>query len=137
MKLAYGGAVVNAQGQVVLRRVANNFGGYVWSWPMGRPDHGESPEKTALPVVLEETGYTNKITSQLPGRFVGGLTANIMYLMRPLGAPGPFCWESSEIRWIDSEEAPALINQTTHKTGRDRGLVILAVSIKAMKRATT
>ena len=29
MKQAYGGALVNDQDQVLLRRVANNFGGYV------------------------------------------------------------------------------------------------------------
>lgn len=43
---AYGGVLVNDLGHVLLRRVANNFGGYVWSWPKGRQDPGESPEAT-------------------------------------------------------------------------------------------
>lgn len=132
MKLAYGGVVINDKGQVLLRRVANDFGGYRWSWAKGRPDPGESPEETALREVLEETGCSAEIIAKLPGTFVGGLTENVMYLMKPIGEPQPFCWETSEIRWVDPEDAPALINQTTHKTGRDRDLAILAAAVEAI-----
>ena len=137
MNKAYGGVLVNDLGHVLLRRVTNNFGGYVWSWPKGRPDPGESPEATALREVHEETGHQTEIICQLPGTFVGGLTQNTMYLMRPWGEPGPFCWETSEVRWVDPEDAPALIALTTHKTGRDRDLAILGAAIEAMRRATT
>lgn len=137
MKQAYGGALVNDQGQVLLRRVANNFGGYVWTWPKGRPDPGESPEEAALRETREETGYSAEIICQLPGSFGGEVTSTIMFLMRPRGEPVPFCWETSEIRWVNPAEAPALIALTTHKTGRDRDLAILAVALKSAGLAGT
>lgn len=133
MKQAYGGVLINDQGQILLRRVANNFAGYRWSFAKGTPDPGESPEETALREVREETGYACEIIVQLPGTFVGGLTENTFFLMRPIGEPGPFCWETSEIRWVDPGEAPALIAQTTNKTGRLRDLAILAAALEAIR----
>lgn len=133
MKKAYGGVLVNDQGQVLLRRVANDFAGYRWSWPKGTPDPSEPPEATALREVLEETGYRSEIVCRLPGTFIGGLTENSIYLMRPVGEPGPFSWETSEVRWVSPGDAPALIQQTTHATGRNRDLAILAAAVQAMR----
>lgn len=135
MKQAFGGVLVNDQGQVLLRRVTNNFGGYVWTWPKGRPDPGESPEEAALRETREETGHSAEIVRQLPGAFGGEVTSTTMFLMRPVGEPGPFSWETSEIRWVDPAEAPALIAQTTHATGRDRDLAILEAAVAAMTSA--
>jgi 8-oxo-dGTP diphosphatase len=61
MKLAFGGVLVNDQGQVLLRRVTNDFGGYRWTYPKGRPDPGETPEQAALRETLEEVGYQAEI----------------------------------------------------------------------------
>jgi 8-oxo-dGTP pyrophosphatase MutT (NUDIX family) len=81
--------------------------------------------------VAEETGYAAQIICQLPGTFIGGLTENTMYLMKPVGEPGPFCWETESVRWVDPKDAPALIAKTTHKSGRDRDLAILAAAVRA------
>jgi 8-oxo-dGTP pyrophosphatase MutT (NUDIX family) len=133
VKKAFGGVLINDQGKILLRRVANDFAGYRWSFAKGTPDPAESPEETALREVREETGYRAEIISQLPGTFIGGLTQNVIYLMRPLGEPEPFCWETSEIRWVDPEDAPALIAQTTNVSGRERDLAILAAAIEVMR----
>lgn len=137
MKQAYGGVLVNDQGQVLLRRVTNNFGGYVWTYPKGRPDAGETPEEAALRETREETGFTAEIVCQLPGAFGGEVTSTTMYLMRPVGEPGPFSWETAEIRWVDPADAPALIAETTHKTGRERDLAILSAAVTLLDSATT
>lgn len=137
MKAAYGGVLINDQGQILLRRVANDFGGYKWSWAKGRSDPGETPEQAALRETREETGYQAEIIGQLPGSFGGEVTMTVMFLMRPVGEPGPFSWETTEVRWVDPADAPALINQTTHQTGRDRDLAILAAAVKLAGLAAT
>ena len=57
---AYGGVVINDQGEILLREPRNHFDGYVWTFPKGRPEKeqrpGETPEETAFREVLEETG---------------------------------------------------------------------------------
>lgn len=42
-RAAFGGVVVDAEGRVLLREPADHFGGYVWTFPKGRPDANESP----------------------------------------------------------------------------------------------
>lgn len=45
MKLAFGDVSINNKGQVLLRRVANDFGGYKWNWARGRPIPAKIPSK--------------------------------------------------------------------------------------------
>jgi 8-oxo-dGTP pyrophosphatase MutT (NUDIX family) len=42
--------------RVLLRRPRGDFDGYVWTFPKGRPEPGETPELAALREVKEETG---------------------------------------------------------------------------------
>jgi len=51
--------------------------------------------------------------------------------MRPLGESEQFSWETADVRWVDPKDAPALIAQTTHKTGRERDLAILHAAVAA------
>ena len=69
---AYGGVVLD-KGRVLLRRPKGDFDGYVWTFPKGRPDAGETPEQAALREVKEETGYSAKVIGKLPGSFRGEL----------------------------------------------------------------
>ena len=56
LALAYGGVVIDEAGRVLLREPKNHFDYYVYTFPKGRPDEGESPEQAALREVREETG---------------------------------------------------------------------------------
>src|SRR5262249_43601458 len=67
---------------------SNHFDGYVWTFPKGRPEPGETPEEAALREVLQETGVEAAITDQIPGTFAGGTTDNVYYLMSFLSHTG-------------------------------------------------
>jgi 8-oxo-dGTP diphosphatase len=125
-KTAYGGVVIDLDGRVLLRRPKNDFDGYVWTFPKGRPDLGEIPEQVALREVKEETGYSVEVVSKLPGIFKGGTTITEFFLMRPVGLPTSFDnLETSAIRWVTLNEAEALIGMTTNTIGKARDLSVL------------
>ena len=80
---AYGGVIFDRAGRVLLRQPTGRFDGYAWTFAKGRPDAGETPERTALRETLEETGYDAEIVAPIEGEFVGGTTVNRYFLMRP------------------------------------------------------
>ncbi len=123
---AYGGVLLRASGHILLREPADHFDGYVWTFPKGKPDPGETPEMTALREVLEETGYRAEILGVLPGVFCSGLSSNAYYVMRPVGEQGSFQWETHSTRWVDFKEAAVLLSASINAKGRDRDLAVLA-----------
>ena len=54
---AFGGVLVREDGKILLREPKGHYGGYVWTFPKGRADEGESAREAALREVREETGY--------------------------------------------------------------------------------
>lgn len=125
---AYGGVLIDQQGQVLLREPANHYDGYVWTFAKGRQDAGETPEQTALREVREETGYQARIVGVLPGVFKGGTTANAYFIMQPLGPQEKTEWETQATRWVGFDEAHELIGQTTNAIGRTRDREVLAAA---------
>lgn len=127
-KVAYGGVVFDLQGRVLLREPKNHFDGYVWTFPKGRPDPGESPEAVALRETLEETGVVATIICPISGEFAGGTTINRYYLMTAPASSGNVSADDPEtqsICWATPEEAVVLIRMTTNVKGRERDLNVL------------
>ena len=125
LKVAYGGVLVDERNRVLLREPKGHYDGYVWTFPKGRPDKGESADTVALREVKEETGYSARIVSKLPGSFSGGTTANEYFLMVPDGKPGKFDDETATVVWATLDEAEGLIAKTTNPMGRKRDLAVL------------
>jgi 8-oxo-dGTP diphosphatase len=123
---AYGGVLIDIDGRILLRRPVNDFDGYVWTFPKGRSDLGETAEETALREVKEETGYSANVVAKLPDHFRGGTSTTVFFLMTPVGLPAPFdTSETTQIRWATFEEAEKLIKMTTNATGKSRDLLVL------------
>jgi ADP-ribose pyrophosphatase YjhB (NUDIX family) len=115
---AYGGVVVDGGGRILLREPASHFGGYVWTFPKGRPQQSEANEQAALRETKEETGVVAEIVAPIDRVFEGDTTQNRYYLMRPTGlAHEPTDDETASICWAaNPAKARALIaeNRGTH-----------------------
>jgi 8-oxo-dGTP diphosphatase len=141
---AYGGVLMRTvkrtdgttYDQILLREVANHFGGYVWTYAKGRQDPGDTPTQTALREVMEETGYHARIVKLLKDEkdqvsmFGGDTSTTVFYLMHPKGdesckPAAKFGWETQQIKWVSKEEAAKMIQLTTSSTGKRRDAQIL------------
>lgn len=104
--LAYGGVVVNGAGQVLLREPINHFDDYVWTFPKGRPDDGETPEEAAVREVREETGVDARVVERLPGTYPGGTSDNVFFAMELVDQDDHARLdETASVRWCSIAEA--------------------------------
>jgi hypothetical protein len=71
--------LVDERGHVTIREPANHYGGYVWSYPKGRIDPGETPQQTARRELCEETGLTGRIIAMI-GDFKGDTSVTRLYV---------------------------------------------------------
>jgi len=122
---SYGGVLFSAAGLVLLREPIDHLGGYVWTWPKGRSEKGETPAETALREVYEETGYRASIIDVLPKEYLGTSGTSAFYLMEPVGEQEPIINETIQTRWVSYKEAYRLIEFTKHAIGRHRDRTIL------------
>ena len=134
----YGAVMFDSAGRVLLREPLNHYDGYVWTFSKGKPDIGERPVDTARRETLEETGYLGEIVGHVPGVFKGGVTgsANYFYLMRVRedavvdSSVRETNGETASVRWVEPDEARALISQSTNFGGRERDLEILDAAVR-------
>ena len=118
-------AEVKASGGVVWRRRDDGSPELVvvhrpryddWSLPKGKLDPGESWEDAALREVEEEVGLRCRLGDELPPvgyRDNKGRAKAVRYwLMEPVDGGAPFTPndEVDEMRWVDLEEAAALLS---------------------------
>lgn len=96
----------------------------LWALPKGTPDAGETVEETALRETREETGLDVEIESPLESIRYFFVRGSIrfhktvhFFLMRPVGgALEDHDAEFDEVRWLDVEEALALMSHATERT---------------------
>jgi 8-oxo-dGTP pyrophosphatase MutT (NUDIX family) len=131
---AYGVALFNAKGQVLLREPSGHFGGYVWTFAKGRPEPDETPAQTAIREALEETGYHVELLDVISEAFPGTTTSSAFFLAGPVGKQGKLTNETSATRWVSFGEATELISKTKSKIGRDRDLAILRAARDVLER---
>lgn len=122
---SYGGVLFSADGRVLLREPIDHLGGYVWTWPKGRPETGENPAQTALREVYEETGYRARIVGGLPKVYIGTTRTNAFFVMEPVGEQEPIINETARVRWVSYVQACRLIKLSKHAMGRNRDRAIL------------
>ena len=96
----------------------------LWALPKGTPDSGETIEETALRETREETGLEVAIERRLRSIryfFVRGSTrfhkTVHFFLMNPVGGSlEDHDAEFDEVRWVDLEEALAILNHATERS---------------------
>ena len=109
-----------------------------WTLPKGTPDGHETHEQTALREVAEETGLEVRITGPLDSieyTFVQSgrrIHKTVHYfMMEPVGGDlARHDHEFDEVRWIDFEEASAVLTFET-----ERALVAQAADLVAGSQA--
>jgi 8-oxo-dGTP diphosphatase len=122
------------QGRLLLREPKEHYAGYVWTFPKGKSDVGETAVQTALRELKEEKVLTGRILARLPGTFRGQTGATVFYLAAMVESGGPLDSETSSIRWATEAEAKLLIAETTDLPGRKRDLDVLAAALNAWSR---
>lgn len=125
MRRAAGGVVIRDDGFVLIREPSNHYDGYVWTFPKGGVDDGESDEEGALREVLEETGIQASIVAPIPGEWLGGTTVNRYFLMRFIARVADTDNETQTIGFVDYATAKVMISQTTNPKGKKRDLEVL------------
>jgi len=106
-----GGILLDGE-RVLLIKTKNLKGEEVWTFPKGLIEPGETPERTALREVLEETGFEAEIMRPLgevtywfvrDGKRVKKTVH--WFLMRPLRRVKDPDWEVEAVEWVPLEEA--------------------------------
>lgn len=137
-KVSYGGVVFSPSGKVLIREPKNHFDDYIWTFPKGKAERGETPEQTALRETSEETGVSAKIISPIIGDFHGGTGIDRYYLMSAPAVSGGVSENDAEtesIRWVTPAEASRLISLTTNLTGKKRDLAVLAAALATQSKS--
>ena len=136
---AYGGVIVNNQGQFLLREPKNHFDSYTWTWPKGKKDEkDEHPVTTAMREVREETGHDTRIIGTVPGNHLTYGSNSNFYLMRSIGNnPDEMDNETWNTAWVTYDAAKQMIGRSQNKIGRERDLEILEEANNQLKKYGT
>jgi 8-oxo-dGTP diphosphatase len=118
------GGVVVKDGKLLMIKVKTLSGKFVWTFPKGHIEEGETKEIAAIREVEEETGIKAKIKD-----FIGDFTYYFKdrdgtvvkktvywYLMEPEDSSEPkISDEIVDVRWIDLKEAEDIVSYDSDK----------------------
>lgn len=127
---AAGGVVIDASGRILLRAPLGSYGGYVWTFPKGGLDPGETWPAAAMREVEEETGWSCRITKRL-GTYAGDTSVTRFYLMHPVAQVRDPDAETEDVAWVRAERAVQLLAKTRTPRGRKRDLTVLRDALVA------
>jgi 8-oxo-dGTP pyrophosphatase MutT (NUDIX family) len=109
---SYGVVLFNNEGKVLLRAPTDNYGGAAWTWPKGGGPH-TAPATTALKELAEETGWGAELVDVLPDAYTGTTTKTNYYLGKATTQNLALMdKETAGLKWVDYDEAKALIIQS-------------------------
>jgi len=123
---AYGGVVLDGDGNLLLRAPTGGYGGYAWTFAKGRAEPGETPQSAAMREVAEETGVIAEIVAPLPGWFVGDTSDTRMFVMRVVRVTEMRDRETAAVAWVPVSEARQLVGRSRTVVGRKRDAAIIS-----------
>jgi 8-oxo-dGTP pyrophosphatase MutT (NUDIX family) len=135
LKPSFGTVLYDPSKHMFLLRVPSGyFGGMCWTHAKGQANPDESPEYTAIRETFEETGFSCRIISPIPGEFVGQTSVTKYWLAVPVAEVRPFDpAETEEVRWVSPEAATEMIRQGTNQAGIDRDIAVLLLSLSMVQ----
>lgn len=118
------GGVVMKDGKLLMIKVKTLSGKFVWTFPKGHIEEGETKELAAIREVEEETGIKAKIKD-----FIGDFTYYFKdrdgtvvkktvywYLMEPRDSVEPkISDEIVDVKWVDFKEAEQMVSYDSDK----------------------
>ena len=106
----------------------NHFDGVVWTFPKGKFDPGKdhSLQDTVKREVLEETGWSAEIITEIPwsGEGSNRIKYFLMYPVRREGDPIHLEVEVARVSWVRFAKAESFLSSTMKRSTRVRNLDI-------------
>jgi 8-oxo-dGTP pyrophosphatase MutT (NUDIX family) len=127
--ISYGGVIINANGEILLRKPKGEKDGYKWTFAKGGADDADaSIEDSAKREVKEETGLDCEIVGHIPGHFQSGVN-NKFFLMKVTGGNDKHHQsdETEDVQFFSKADAEAQIKLTgdDNDNGMKRDLAVL------------
>ena len=92
-----------------------------WTFPKGHCEEGETPERTVVREINEETGLNVEIVKKLPaleyiGRHLGNPVCINMFLLKPLTMQLKTESSGDELKWITIDN---VVNRLSHQVQKN------------------
>lgn len=123
---SYGGVLLRQNQQILMRESSGHQGGYVWTFAKSHPKPAEAPTDTALRAVKERLGWRAMILGVIDSVFAGTSSTTRFFVMGPVGKQGKVGARTAATRWVNLDEAEALIRQSWHPVAQARDLAVIA-----------